>query len=652
MSHLDALAPRGFPRTYQFPSLQKKRIQDFVFDAKRYSSTQTSVKMAPRQALLTSSTLSSPDSFITATASPNNADITTDISSPDDGEPDPQYRKARELPTQLGCHCQIYLEENVHSVALNIFSSVLEPTPSYSSYGNSFRCREDKGAYCPAPNQLALLNTISIHPDFTTRPREANWTDTSTELFQHLRNILHTVGPLNGEFKEAFHFGSPRRGSPDFSRDDDDSRSDNGGLSSGGTYHEKSVFRQGHEFFNVLGWAFNCSVLYPRRWAYWKVWIEFMLDVLEKDLHERYRLDCEAHSRAGGQEGDGQCKFDLLKESILAGYVTQRGGRSGGLKWVMKSIFADGSKSSNTIFQEIWYKEHKGVSRNLFNKRKREKVNIEKGQFGGYMDDESIYSSQTSEPPTPQKRRTSSGEEELQALEPAYVESIALRQRVFVLLSFLCDSLPHPPISLPDLYEDYAKTLKSLPLSIFTAFITSTTSELLVASQVSILQDLLTLFMPSGAKSPEKVDPECYNSNGTSPAILEGCFLPYAANTIAVEDNAKLSLLLEEMLQLIWVNGIENFGRGLRESVKKGVQAREAKVKKKATRGRGRNYGSGDHSDTEARAVLEESGRRLMQLVDVIQMPMPTYDGNIEDDYQMQDVEDSIEVSFISAQSY
>ncbi|KAH8205736.1 hypothetical protein TruAng_000012 [Truncatella angustata] len=569
----------------------------------------------------TSSPLSSPDSFITAEASPPNPlDITvTDIDAPDDDAPRREYYSARQLPPELKQHCQIYLEENLHILALRVLGRLQSSSSALLPPGTRWTPRRQESSdhvYCPAPNVLAFLSTLTVHPDLTTRPREDHWSDVSSAALDYLRNILNTVGPVNARLHEAFRFGQATRRSP--SGDSDDFVADVGGEAQlYGRYGKHGVWRRGHDFFNVVGWALNCSVLYPNRWEYWRQWLDFMLEVIEKDLDERKEMDEQGHFRAGGEEGE--CKYSSLSTSILAGYLNQRNGRTGGLKWVIKVIFADGQGSASSLFQEIWDKEHKGRSRNKAFKKRKRKINIEKGDFGELLDDDSVYSSQNSEPPTPQKRKTYSNRNESPALEASYVESIALRQRLFAALSYLCHFLPAPPIDLPDLYESYETQIRSLPLSLFTAFIDSTTSSLRLDSQISVLQDVLIHFMPSSAVNPSKVDREIYDANGTSPAILERCFLPYAANTIATEDNAKVSVLLEELVKLVWMEGTAQFSDGFYDAVAKGIKAREAKIKKKVagTRGKRNGYAQED-PDTEARTVLQESSSRLRQLVELI----------------------------------
>ncbi|KAI1075373.1 hypothetical protein F5B20DRAFT_560082 [Whalleya microplaca] len=587
-----------------------------------------SSEMPPANLLPTSTPLSSPDSYATATESPSHPlDVTaTDISSPvaepkavpDEPEPyepepyEPEpYDKASQLPPELKQHCQIYLEENLYLIALNLFHSLL----------SSRRHGSNNLTYCPPPSQLASLNTAIIHPKFTTRPREEGWDEVSVESLVYLRSLLARVGPINGRFKEAFRFASSSRGpTPDWPSDDEDLDEDGDDDTHAQLrrrHQEDGVFRRGQDFFHVAGWAFNCSVLYPNRWRHWKQWLEFMLDLLEADLTERHEMDIES----------GDNEFPMLRDSILASYIGQRSGRTaGGAKWIMSAIFADGSKTSSSIFQEIWVKEHRGSSKNAMNKRKREAVNIEKGNYGGWLDDDSVYSSQASEPPTPQKRRTHSGHtasQDFQALEPTFVESIPLRQRLFSLLSYLCHYLPRPPLDLSDLYQRFETTTKSLPLPLFTAFVNNHPSTLRLESQISILQGVLLLLMPSSAPSPARVDPA--REDGISARILERCFLPFAANTLAADDNAKVSVLLEHLAQIVWREEPAQFAAGgvkerLSAAVEKGVAARSAKVKRKKTGARGgRGSGSGgEDPDAEARIVLEMSGKRLLAMAELI----------------------------------
>ncbi|KAI0480151.1 hypothetical protein GGR56DRAFT_671295 [Xylariaceae sp. FL0804] len=562
---------------------------------------------------MTSSPLSSAGScegsFVTARAhSPaaRDAAATTDPSSPAYVEAGlaalAQYRQAERLPPELGQHYRVYLEENLPLHALQQMNSILSLRPGAP-------------AYCPPPSQLSLLLSIAVHPSFTTRPKEEDWPEVALKSLVYLRSLLTIFGPLHAGFKASMRFASSalsRGGSSDPDSDDEaesPEADERGRVRLSGRYADDSVWCRGQDFFSVVGWAFNCSVLYPNRWRYWKPWLELMLDIIHTDLEERLKLDDDS-----GCQGRSQ-----LRESILASYLAQPSRRAnGGIKWLIKVIFADGGKSASSLFQEVWYNEQKGMSHIAMNKRKREKVNLDAGEYTGWLDNDSVESFQGSEPPTPQKRRKSSGHAEqpmLQSLESAYVESIPLRQRLFKLLSSLCFHLStESPLDLSELYESFAETTKSLPLPIFSAFVTTTTSALRVDSQVSVYQSMLDLFMPSNALSPSKVDREKADQGGISPAILERCYLPYPANTITAEDNAKVSLLLEQLVQLTWQDGSEEFSADLPSAVATGIEARRAKANRKKTRGRG----NAENPDAEAREALEMSGERLTMLAELI----------------------------------
>jgi hypothetical protein len=185
----------------------------------------------------------------------------------------------------------------------------------------------------------------------------------------------------------------------------------------------------------------------------------------------------------------------------------------------------------------------------------------------------------------------------------------------------LCDS---SPIDFSSLYQKFEQRIKELPLPVFSSFINHSTSALRTDQQIEMLQGVLFLFMPAGALSPRKVDRVRFEEGGVSPAILERCFLPYSANTIEIEDHVKMSLLLENLLMIVWGNGeSEGFSGNLAQAVRKGIEARWEKINKKKARGRGKGPSETERS---ARAALEASDARLGWLVAAIEENMKTGD--------------------------
>lgn len=300
--------------------------------------------------------------------------------------------------------------------------------------GISHACAPSKPALVPPPPQLGMLATLAIHPKHTSKLANLEAHDVSSLSLSYLRSVLATVGPVNAKLRDAFVFredDGPRKRGVRTRRHANSSSplqgpQDEEDAISGTTANAGSIWARGQDFWNVLGWAFNCSVLYPHRWRWWKPWLEFMLDVLEADYEERTRLDQERGRKEHFEE------HGMLKESLLMSYVAPRNHRSNPLRSIVTALFADGNPSSRAIFTEVFSKETKVASKNK-KKRKHSRINLDNDEFGDYDDDSSTGGS---EPPTPENQRTSEkGLYSTSWADTALAESIPLRHRVFALVS-------------------------------------------------------------------------------------------------------------------------------------------------------------------------------------------------------------------------
>lgn len=359
-------------------------------------------------------------------ASSRGGDV-TDMSSPGEagGEEDfsvkTPYRDALSLPRELKLRCQIHLEEQYYAAALNLLNSLLCDGISHANAST-------KPAHVPPPGQLAVLATLAIHPKHTSKLASLDAHDTSSMSLSYLRNVLATVGPVNAKLRNAFVYrgdnGRRRRSSNDFHTNGSESDED---YIRGKTANGGSIWARGQDFWKVLGWAFNCSALYPHRWRWWKPWLEFMLDVLEEDYEERKRLDQE-------REGKEICdEYRMLKESLLVAYIAPKNSRSAPVRPIMSALFADGSASSASIYSEVFNKETKIASKTE-KKRKRNRIDLENDEFGDYNDDSSTGGS---EPPTPEHQRTSAkkADDSVSWTDSALAETVPLRLRIFSLVS-------------------------------------------------------------------------------------------------------------------------------------------------------------------------------------------------------------------------
>lgn len=281
-----------------------------------------------------------------------------------------------------------------------------------------------------------MIATLAIQPKHTSKLSNSAAHDVASLSLSYLRGVLATVGPVNGKLRDAFVFrgdgGRRRRSADDFPRRGSESDEDHirGRTANGG-----SIWARGQDFWKVLGWAFNCSALYPLRWRWWKPWLEYMLDVLEADYDERRRLDRE-HEGEEDDEGDDEerCReYRMLQDSLLVSYIMPKNSRSSPIKPILSALFADGSSSSTSIYAEVFKNETKVASKST-KKRKRYHVDLENDNFGDYDDDSSTGGS---EPPTPEHQRTSAKmvDDSIPWTHSALAETIPFRLRLFALVS-------------------------------------------------------------------------------------------------------------------------------------------------------------------------------------------------------------------------
>lgn len=307
---------------------------------------------------------------------------------------------------------------------------------SLLSPGSSRSPGSETLALIPPPSLIALLSTLAIHPMFTNRATDKESLLVGTRAIRYLRSLLAAVGPVNANLRAALAFKpASRAGRRSLAADggfgDMDDESDDEHIDSR-LAQDASIWTRGHDFWRVVGWAFSCSSLYPQRWASWKAWLEFMVDVLEDDFEERKQLDEKAQKLRGGSE------YPHMRQSLLLAYVSDCGNRMR-LRTIMKALFADGRASSASLFHEVFERETKPSIRP--NKRKRETLDVASNELGDYLDDSpsSSQASEPSEPPTPsisrnRGRSRASKTSPAQGIGDGFAESVHLRLRLFHLV--------------------------------------------------------------------------------------------------------------------------------------------------------------------------------------------------------------------------
>ncbi|KAK5133504.1 hypothetical protein LTR08_007641 [Meristemomyces frigidus] len=550
--------------------------------------------------------------------------------------PAPQtYRPALPLPTRHLHQATVCFEEELYPQAFTLFDSALLAGQATASSSHVLP------AHVPPVQYLAVAATLSVHPSLTTRTRDPERHRAADAAFAYLSHVRSVVGVRHAGLDKALQFtpkaptvvrsqrgakGNASRHSELFGAGDDDGDGDS--LSStklrSGLAGKDALWTNAEDFWSVVGWAFNCSVAHPHRWARWKLWLAFMLDVLDSDL--------AAHTAE-----------QTAERSLIAGYLRPIGQGRNSKRRLMRAVLADGGAKSVGEFGEVWRgetkmakAEKKGEGRAGGKKRK---LDLENGEFGDYFDEDSDVGSSAvslaprsrsaSAFPTTRGGRQQTSAPDLSADEndseadhkpnskatsqPSSVssfgglESITLRQRLLALFTRLSALCPQTFLDIEDLFDLFTESLRPLPLPIFQQLILPAKRWLGANEQCSLDQMLLRPLLASAAPT--------YNANALTQVEFETHYAPFAANSASAGDNAKVALLVEDLLVLLWREGALGYSGRLRTVVEDGVQARREKC---ASDGR-RKTGLRALEDEEAARVMEGAGARMGGCLDLVE---------------------------------
>lgn len=364
-----------------------------------------------------------------------------------------------------------------------------------------------------------------------------------------------------------------------------------------------AIWVQVEDIWQVVGWAFNCSVLHQKRWARWRVWIEYMLDVFEEDWKVREYQDMGSDD----EEADEQREKSIIVRSLSSEDVA-----TGRERKIVRALFADGGSRSTAEFPEIWKNETKERRQERETKKVPTKIDIEADNYGDYLDeDEDSDSEASSNPKVSEAKSESPAKPLLTDLSTPLggTAALHLRLRFLSLLSTVSVSLPTRFTTLDRLYDIYLEYIRPLPLPNFFTLISPSNLGLSFSPPAasSLVQYILRSLITSSAPTPAGDD--------LTQQVLEENYLPFPANTSSIADNAKVSLCVETLLRLSDRHIGLAWTPALQDAVELGVAAREGKAKKASTgkkRGRGMSGGAGGGDE---RIWLRASAERMRSVV-------------------------------------
>lgn len=387
-----------------------------------------------------------------------------------------------------------------------------------------------------------------------------------------------------------------------------------------------SVWSRAEDFWHAVGWAFNCAVLHPARWKYWRIWLEFMCQVLEDDWAERQR---KWEEDPGHDDG-------ILEQSMMAQYINTSQAGFGRHRRILRSIFADGGGTAVNEFREVFHNELK-LSRKKAPKEKGAKkreaaVDIDAEEYGDFYhtsdhEDEGGSSGRESKRPrrgaatrpkrtaaTPTSHPTPDSPTPDSTLASSLlgdITSLALRQRLCHLLSAVSHAIPSSFMDLQDLYHLFVENIRPLPLPIYQSFVSPLALPYFSAAAHSTLCEML-LFRLRETAAPNTDDGYLTQSK------LETCFLPFAAATPSLSDNAKISITLEALLILLAESNMLQITDESKLLTKQGIIRRAEKAQHETRK----NQTARMSEDLEW-SWLGESAERLTFLVEEV-IPMST----------------------------
>ncbi len=456
----------------------------------------------------------------------------------------------------------IYLEEGLYCQALNLLTSLLT---------SGFASSSPLPAFLPPPQYIALIVTLTVHPTLTTRAKTLDRIQTANLALRYLRLLLKHAGPVNGNLNKAFSFHSAgfssRRGGSGRRRTTGEGvniPADENGSIDTELANAGSLWARTEEFWQVVGWCFNCSILHKRRWERWNAWLTYMLEVLEADWEVR-------------EHGEGD---ESRENSLIMKYINSGGTTAGRQRKILRAVFADGRTKSVVEFGEIWQNETKELKKDTDIKKAGEKIDIEADNYGDYMedeDDEDLEDSPEDISSSPEQKSQSRESIPNVADDLGGMDSINLRLRLLSLLSKVSAVLPDEFTDLGTLYDNFLEHIRSLPIPAFFLIISPTTLRVFTPAAASTLaQYILRSLIAASAPLPP--------NDSISQDTFERSYLPYPANTNSIVDNTKVSLCNETLLRLLDIHIGLAWTPGLQEAAEAGIKARITKAKKKPTR--------------------------------------------------------------------
>lgn len=444
----------------------------------------------------------------------------------------------------------------------------------------------------PNTEHLAIACTLAVHPTFTTRAKDQSFLNVSISALDYLQILDKVVNPLQIKYAEAYAWpenafsrrSSRRAREPESLQDSPDEKESKDLRTP--YANSRAIWHSATDFWAVAGWAFRCSRAHPRRWRQaWSPWMNYMIGVVEKDWIARKHLPIEKQ-----------------EESLLAKYW----GTGDKKHRVLRAIFADDSDRSASEFKEIWKHETKPAPKAKSSEQsKKQEIDIDQDEYGDYLDQSSEDEEEDSDMQV--KRQDDSFAKTRAAKEFLAIwgghDAGLLRLRLLSLVFQLSQSLPERAGDLHGIFSSAVDYIRPLPLGAFVAAFSPSMPRDIIP------RDLAIAFVRFLTHTIIQRYPKSSALTEMGPRLLIDMYLPQAAKTNVIVDNARLSICNEILLSMVddlpWSKELE-------AAVEEGIKAR----KEKATQVKGKKGEASGASDEKTdRKALDMSETRLRMMV-------------------------------------
>ncbi|KAE8836430.1 hypothetical protein HRS9139_04528 [Pyrenophora teres f. teres] len=507
-----------------------------------------------------------------------------------------QRRPTKETSYELTNHAKAYLEGGQYASGYNFLHSLLAAGTSISTPAQPYM-----GCLAP-PAYIAFASSLIADPKFTTKAQSRDEQNGPDAALRYLQCICTTIdGPAYPTVREAFAFPEERtrRRAPGHRAAAIHSPGDNSDINRivGEAANENSLWYRADDFWHIVGWAFNCSVAHKKRWSRWKLWLSNMLDFIDADWQV-----CVRESKTEDGSDDAALQQSLLWYYIIGDeFAPTNRGRQ---RRILKAILAMATSESLKEYPEIWDRETAEPKKKSGGQRVG-KVSFETGEMADYESDEEMQDVADGADDE-DASDTPLDDDEVENIHEAVErlgghDAIQLRHRLIAILAQIAQALPKHFTPLFDLCDNILEDFNVLPTVMFQVLLS--TMKMPDTVQIAFLANLLNPLITGKPPNLFLVDP--------TQEHFEGKLLSLKGTTQSFATNAKISLILEQMVMHMMSQDALLPTPALRKAMETGIKARESV--------NGIKRGNAGEEE-QANVLMQACSERLLGLMEILEM--------------------------------